>query len=76
MCRCYNHHQHFRNQLECQQRHIRVIQSDFLFRFHTLPGFEVVVAFDIHMRRTASLMYADRPIVVLHHLSEGVPAFR
>ena len=30
----------------------------------------------IHVRDTASLMYADRPTVVLHHLSGGVPAFR
>ena len=45
-------------------------------RFQTLPGFQVVVVFEIHMRDTASMMYADRPTVVLHHLSEGVPAFR
>ena len=28
------------------------------------------------MHRTASLMYADRPILVHHHLSGNVPAFR
>ena len=69
------HHQHLRNQLDCWQRRILVIHSDFLFRFLTLPGFEVVVVFKIHMRDAASLMYADRSAVVLHHLSGGLPAF-
>ena len=32
--------------------------------------------FEIRMRRTASLKYAGRTTVVLHHLSGGVPAFR